>query len=301
MCKKHKQIMKFKEWLLSEASFDTVSDFLLNPEHRSKTWNQLIDEFKSSGGEEIGVGKYGTVFSHPNWPYVLKVYEDEYYTRFARFAYKNPHPAFPKFLTPPQRIIPFYRRYASQATKYIVRMEKLLPIPKELFKKFDRWIEIGMKYAEAKHKGTEDYEIEDTVYPPFKERKQGKTPYLAKVKYFQDVIDFIKENPKTYNIFEGLYLLKKENLIEKRNGRLDIHENNFMQRANGDIVIVDPLWGGSISNPYEDYKKSITFDYEPDDSPPNLIGGQLPVKKIKSKQKPKSYNPPYNTSNNMPF
>ncbi len=291
--------MNFKQWMLLTESFDTVSDFLLNPEHRNKTWNQLIDEFKSSGGEEIGVGKYGTVFSHPNWPYVLKVYEDEYYTRFARFAYKNPHPAFPKFLTPPQRIIPFYRRYESQATKYIVRMEKLLPISKELFKKFDRWIEKGMKYAEAKHKGTENYEIEDTVYPSFEERKQGKKPYIGKVKYYQDIIDFIKENPKTYNVFEGLYLFEKENLIAKRSGQLDIHENNFMQRENGDIVIVDPLWGGKIFNPYEDYKNSITFDYEPDDSPPNLIGGELPAKKRKTK--PKYYNTPDNTPNDVPF
>ena len=97
----------FKNFLLNEE-FDKVSDFLLNPEHRNKTFNELLSEFQKSGGKYIGSGKYGQVFDHPNWQYVIKVFPDDpQYLSFARFAYKNPHPSFPKFWGPPQRIVPF--------------------------------------------------------------------------------------------------------------------------------------------------------------------------------------------------
>jgi len=99
--------MNFKDWLLHE-SFDSISEFLLNPDHKEKDWDELMDEFKSSGGKLIGVGKKGQVFSHPRWPYVLKMYNDEFYTSFVRFAFKNPHSAFPKFFGPPKKVTPFY-------------------------------------------------------------------------------------------------------------------------------------------------------------------------------------------------
>jgi hypothetical protein len=108
-------MISFKEFVLKEE-FDSVSDFLLNPEHRNKTFNQLLDEFEKSGGKFIGSGKYGQVFEHPSWKYVIKVFQnDPEYLSFARFAYRNPHPSFPKFYGPPQRIIPF--------------IEELLPMP----------------------------------------------------------------------------------------------------------------------------------------------------------------------------
>lgn len=274
---------KFNE--LNE-SFDTVSDFLLNPEHRNKTWNQLKDEFEASGGKIIGVGKYGQVFSHPSWSYVLKVYFDEYYTRFVRFAYRNPHPSFPKFYGPPQRVIPFYRRYKSESIQYLVRMEELLPISTELFNLINNWYNQGINYMRAVENGSQDHEIEEIIYPNSQERKAGKKSYTGKVKLYQDIIDLLKNNPKLYNVFEGLYLLTKGNI----KGSFDFHQDNFMQRPNGDIVISDPLWEGS--NPYVDYKRMVDMetdagyqDYQ-DYPDPDVIGGKLP-KKIKAKKPPK--------------
>lgn len=276
--------MNFQDWLVNE-SFDTVSDFLLNPEHRNKTWNQLIDEFKASGGKIIGVGKYGQVFSHPSWSYVLKVYFDEYYTRFVRFAYRNPHPSFPKFYGPPQRIIPFYRRYKSESIQYLVRMEELFPISSKTFSLINIYYHQGMNYIRAVETGSQNQEVEERIYPNSQERKAGKKSYIGKVKLYQDIIDILEKYPKLYSVFEGLYLLTKANL----KGSFDIHEENFMQRPNGDIVISDPLWEGT--NPYADYKRMIDMEtdtgaYQDQDYPdPDVIGGKLP-KKIKAKKPP---------------
>ena len=280
-------MLNFQNWLIKE-SFDTVSDFLLNPEHRNKNWSELMKEFEDSGGEVIGVGKYGKVFSHPSWSYVLKMYQDEFYTRFVRFAYRNQHSSFPKFYGPPQRIIPFYRRYASNSIAYVVRMEKLYELPKETYKTIDDWLYRGISYIEAIKRGTANTEVEDWHYPNSKERREGKKPELKKSFSYQDIMDILKQYPKLFNVFEGLHMIIEAKLI----GSLDMHRDNFMQRANGDIVIVDPLWGGTT--PYADHKRmmdmetdNIPYDYEEE---PNIIGGKLPKKPRKKQVKPISQN-----------
>lgn len=280
--------MNFKTWLLNEA-FDTVTDFLLNPEHRNKTWQELMSEFKASGGQVIGQGKFGQVFTHPQWKYVLKMYDDQYYTSFVRFAYRANHSAFPKFFGMPQRIVPFYRRYAEQAKTYIVRMEKLKPIPTDVFKLINElWWE-GTQYIEAMKTGTHERELERTVYPERKERRLGKEPWVVKYKYFERVIAAIQQHPTLLKLFEGLKLLSDAKL----QGSFDFHSNNFMQRDNGELVVIDPLWAGS--NPYADHQRAIDAeigydggDYEPKE--PELMGGQLPRKVKKKKPKVQYYN-----------
>ena len=88
-------------------------------------------------------------------------------------------------------------------------------------------------------------------------------------------------------ILKGMYLLKHSGLV----GSFDFHQGNFMQRSNGDIVIVDPLWGGST--PYADYaammQGEIGYEDLGYDDPKNyVVGGKLPVKKRK---RPKKYKP----------
>jgi hypothetical protein len=80
-----------------KEDFNNVLDFLLNPEHRNKTWKELMGEFTASGGKLIGTGKHGEVFSHPRWNYVVKMFNDPFYLRFVRFTYRYPHKSFPKF------------------------------------------------------------------------------------------------------------------------------------------------------------------------------------------------------------
>jgi hypothetical protein len=272
--------MNFKNWLLQEV-FDTVFDFLLNPEHRNKTWEELMQEFKASGGQIIGQGKFGQVFTHPQWKYVLKMYNDKYYTSFVRFAYRTNHSAFPKFYGLPQKIVPFYKRFNEQAVSYIVRMEKLNPITdSQIFNLIrDLWWE-GTQYIEEMKYGTHEREYEKTMYPDFSERRKGKEPWIVKIKHYERVIAAIKQYPALFKLFEGIKLLHDAKL----QGMFDFHANNFMQRNTGELVIIDPLWAGS--NPYADYdaamKAEIGYEGDDYDREPELIGGQLP-KKIKKK------------------
>jgi hypothetical protein len=261
--------MKFKEWLINE-SFDKISDFLLNPDHRDKDWNTLMREFEKSGGNQIGRGSKGEIYEHPSWNYVLKTFfDDEFYIRFVRFATRNPHPSFPKFFGGIQRIVPFFKRYPNQEKMYLVRMEKLIPIQRETFKLLDANFYSGISYIRDLHAGRDDYEVEG--YTSFSDRKKG---IINKVKYHQQIIDLLKAYPNFKNVFEGLYLLENANL----KGAMDIHEGNFMQRNNGDIVIIDPFFGGGPT-PYEDHKRMMDMEADNfpdvDYNPPSLIGGKL--------------------------
>jgi hypothetical protein len=268
--------------VLTEA-FDTVSDFMLNPEHRDKTWDQLMGEFEASGGKYVGSGKYASVFDHPSWLYVLKLFShDDRYIPFVRFAYRNPHPSFPKFFGPPQRIVPFYKRTAAEAKTYLVRIEKLKPLSKEIGEWLGKFIGDGAHYIKGKKEGMD---FIDRRRNTMRRIRQGEPEYVERNMY-QHVEDMLGRFPKLHETFEGWNIIINSDL----KGALDAHANNFMQRSNGDIVIIDPLWTGS--NPYADHQAMMDLETDRwggDEPPePTLIGGELPKKKRKRKIKKKS-------------
>lgn len=283
--------MQFKEWLLAEE-FDKISDFLLNPTHRDKTFEELYKEFQASGGKIIGSGSKGQVFEHPNWPYVLKtVNHDDCYIAFVRWAYQHPHPAFPKFFGPPRRIVPFYTRTKSETQIYLIRTEKLQPVADAtMLKNIIDTAQVSIGYFVAAEHGYLNRE-EDVLNP---DRVARKTQRYVKVKSYQFWFDFFKQYPKVKTLFEGLYILNKQ----KFKCALDIHKNNVMQRANGDLVWVDPLWEGS--NPYKDAQKAmdIELDIQKEPQPINVPGGRFPIKKRIRPRKPAAQAP---VDDNIPF
>lgn len=267
--------MNFKEWLLKE-DFNNVLDFLLNPKNRTKTWQELMHEFQASGGQFLGSGQFGRVFSHPRWNYVVKMFNDPYYLRFVRLAVKIPHPSFPKFMGTAQKIIPFYRRSMSEATSYIVRMEKLQPVTDHTM--MDEIIEKcqgTLYYFWAKEQGKENEEQERRVF--FREPGvRGRQEKIIKEKVYQRTLDFFAKYPKAEKLCEGLHIIHK-NIKE---ASFDIKDSNIMQRQNGDLVWSDPLWGGS--NPYDDERMAISREIDSGEerhAPENLMGGELPKRK----------------------
>jgi len=241
--------------------FNTVSDFLLNPEHSNKIYNQLIEEFEASGGKLIGVGKNAKVFEHPSWSYVLKTFtQDQFYITFARFAYRKPMPAFPNFYGPPKRILPFYLRNKKETNIYIVMMEKLKPLNREIANIIIDNFQLGIAFVNDK-----DNNREHKVY------SRGKT-FTEKV--HKKIFDILKQYPSILLVFQGLSIILN-NKLQGSKGRFDPNPNNFMQRDNGEIVIIDPLWGGSKYKPYNSPKPEID-NLEPPH--PNVIGGKYPIK-----------------------
>ncbi len=70
---------------------------------------------------------------------------DTAYLRFIHFAKRHQNvSAFPRVLGGPWRIVPFYRRAASQPYLYVVKLERLFRIADpELVKHIAGWLEAG--------------------------------------------------------------------------------------------------------------------------------------------------------------
>lgn len=275
--------------IINENKFDTISDFLLNPAHRDKQFYELVKEFVASGGIEHNGGRYGTVFEHPSWPYVIKLfYEDACYLKFARFAYRNPHPAFPKLYGQPQRIVPFYKRDVSSRTQYVARMEKLFPIPdQELLRTIVDSEFLVYNFFNAKKLGHENQEVErDELVGTYGNRRME----TRKVKVFQNAFDIFKKYPQTYKLFEGWYILQTNKVAP--NCSPDVHSKNFMQRANGELVLIDPFWEGGPPLGFDlGMKDDFSNDYYYDDEyvePKLLRGGEtrFPRQRNKKRQAP---------------
>lgn len=285
-------MLEFKQYY--NESFENPTDLFLNPLNKNKSLEEILEEFYAEGGKYIGSGSCGEVFYHPSWKYVVKTFKDDpHYLRFARFAYKNPHPAFPKIYGPPQRIVPFYKRMKSSAMIYIARIELLYPInDHEFLKTIDNNIMNSVYYFIAKQHGQENAETEKQTRTG---RGRDAKWEMVKEKTYKREIELFEKYPKLYPLFEAFYIIYTAGL----NGNIDLNKNNYMQRKDGSLVLIDPLWAGS--NPYADadrLRKSETdyygdMDYpdDPKDVKWDLTGGQLPRNKRKKKIKPQVYKP----------
>lgn len=300
--------MRFKEFL---EAFETTADFLLNKDYSDKTFSDLLHDFEKSGGKMIGGGKYGQVFTHPNWNYVLKTFvDDNCYLKFCRFAFDNPHPAFPKFFGKPKRIVPQFLRI--NPTLYYVRVERLFPIAdKNFLKDVVNFLQYGgskivnytpdyiAKQKQLQQQFTQEEEIVRNLrsrgdregYKNFKRTVDSRSidPWVT------DRIQFVEKHPEITKLSEGYNILEKHNF----QCAWDIHSENIMQRASGELVLIDPLWYGS--NPYMDAmlaRRMETDDWGEPDELSLIRGGELPKRKKPEKVK---VNQPQRVIDDAPF
>lgn len=264
----------FKIWM---EAFETPHDFLLNPANKNTTFESLITQFQNENGV-VDRGKYGTVLISPKWPYVIKIFPgDEYYVRFARFAYRNPHPSFPKIYGPPQKIVPFFKRTKEWTQIYVTRIEKLFPVQDQQMIKLiidNHFMGINFFYDIKSGKGEENREYTKTI-TDFKARREGRPEKIVKVKAYQELFDMFEKYPQTRSLMEAFFIISQSNL----KGALDIHSRNIMQRQNGQLVFIDPLWVGS--NPYIDeyLAKQANMDMDQEEPKYDVIGGEYPKRK----------------------
>jgi hypothetical protein len=229
-------MISFSQYFIIKEAFDTVTDFMLNPEHSDKDYDELVAEFEASGGEVIGSGSFGIVYSHPKWPYVLKVFSwDDPYLKFARYAHDNPHPSFPKFFGKPQRVVPQFTRYKDEAKQYLARIERLNPTPVNVLGLIDNNL---MLYFHLK-----------------------ENPKLIQDRtQFMKLSSKVKSLPKAvYNLLEGWYLLRRD--LPDLNP--DLHGDNVMMRDDGQYVWVDPVWTGDENSDNPLTAAMTSKDYEP--------------------------------------
>lgn len=262
--------MKFSTFFYEQ--FDTITQFLSDPKNKDVNFDDLLKSFEASGGKILGSGRHGTVYEHPNWPYVLKTFaSDDCYLRFARFAFSNPHSAFPKIYDIPKKIIPQFTRPHSLSTMYIVRMEKLYPIDEELAKMIINQYGNIMMYKEDEANG-------------FKRRKNAEEKYQT---HWKQVENLLKQYPKLDKLFDGMYILEKHPF----NCALDLGKSNFMQRKDGSFVFSDPLWAGESLWAAHDraMRAEIGYDYDDYQEPKMVQGGKLPKKERPVKPRKSNY------------
>lgn len=173
--------------------------------------SSVQDALLKHGFSQIGSGAYATVYSHPQKPYVLKVFQarDHSYLQFVKMAQQHDNPHFPKFRGKPVKVIPGY---------YAIRMETLKPWSPNSASILDR----ALVHISSIVDDLPDW---NNIY---------NEPYQEETK--RELKVFFQRWPK---FLEALVLLQE--LEQSHTGAyFDIHYENIMKRGSTP-VITDPF------------------------------------------------------------
>jgi len=276
---------------LHELFQDNLNELFGVKKYKDATKSEVIRDLENRGIEWVGQGKYSTILGSAKWNYVYKFFErDDSYLRFVRFAIKTPHSAFPKFLSKPKKIVPFYKRSVKNPYVYVIKIEKLETIKdKELLK----WIVYHLE-NEASKLFNQTPATVFTIAPEERKFKNRGDEYAVKAK------EIYYKYPQLKTLVEGFYLLMKHDFKDSH----DIHEGNFMQRADGSLVIIDPLWTGETFYAMHDRLMQAEYFMDDDEYEEEKPWEWLPGNSLKpygKKPKDKPYKPDHNDYNDLPF
>lgn len=178
-------------------------------QNRNKRF-RIEDRLMQNGFTKIGEGGYGSVFSHPQLNYVLKLFDssDSPYLNFVKFAKQNKNPHFPVFRGQPIKL--------SNLTNAI-RMEKL-----------QTW---DMNYSNPLDIGLE------TIMSLLATSSDWKADLMSmSVEDREPVKKLFTKFPK---MLEAINLMSKFESIEP-SANWDLHEGNVMKRGST-FVFTDPF------------------------------------------------------------
>lgn len=271
-------------------SFEKVSNLLSDPDNNAKMMYQLLDAFKSEGGEILGQGRFATVLFHPSWKYVVKIFSSDVpYLKFVRFVMKNPRKSFPVFFDKPRKIIPNYKRHKSDTYLYVVKTELLSPIS---IREYDD-MQYYLYYDKEDAKLMMDNENDPSHFSYNKSGAGTWTFIYNKLVKMEIGRPWLVHFKQDYN-----FLMQFDNNI----GSPDIHSKNIMKRQNGEFVLADPFWVGE--NPYQTHdrllKSEIGYNDDHEDSEKDMVMGGEKFKKPKP-VKPAAYKPEPSDSDELPF
>ncbi len=203
-----------------------IIGLLTSPDNRGKSYDEVMRAFKDRGGVELGRGSNGTVYTHPSWNYVAKVFHnDSPYLQFVRFAYRNPRPSYPKFYDVPRKVRVTYDEPKGADTVYVVRTEPLQHIDNATFEELDFYRYYGRTDWSAQPR--------NEIWAETAKKCQQLEHKYPHVRQFLDDYEFTR----------------------KHIGINDFTRNNIMQRATGEFVLSDPVWEGET--PYQTYDRLL--------------------------------------------
>lgn len=220
------------------------------------TWYEITQLLKRKGIKSVGSGRYGTVFTHPSWNYVVKVTtNDPSYLSFVDFVRKHPNKHYPLVLHKPLSLRAFHKRPASELKRHleIVKIEKLQELSPNIAnfvaENIERFVQINL---DIKHKRDDalDYRVPNhQMLQDDGKWEKGMTNREAAARY-----------PWMLELAAAWQAVFDSDTVE---GSPDITTHNFMKRKDGTVVITDPVWEGS--NPYKDYdamiRRQSDYDY----------------------------------------
>ena len=153
---------------------------------------KFTQELIVMGFTSHGAGCFATVFSHPDYPWVFKLFvADAAYVRFLNYARQHQdNPYMPKFKGSYMKITP---------ETYVIRMEKLSPIESEKFKDFiERVIFLTDK------KSLNNPEVQDDL-------KQVEQQFPGLIDILHDLADLPGGN--IFDLHSGNFMLRGNQLV----------------------------------------------------------------------------------------
>lgn len=223
-------------------------------------------------GVKISNGKFGKVFSKPEWNFVYKIFDnDPYYLNFINYAMKHPNKHYPKVMKRPIEVHKFHKRFKEGGSDkwWVVKIEKLYEITdRNLLKFIVHNLENGMQAYYMKHvKKDADFMKYSNPYSPTLMPDGTYKRGISAIKLFE-----------MFPWFETLSGAAMEYNESEDGGVNDIHGGNFMQRKDGTIVMIDPQWAGY--NPYAAEREYMAgYEYMDDDETSPTISGPSYLKK----------------------
>lgn len=226
--------------------WETISGLKGTKRFHTMTWYQFTSTLeKVHGVQVIGTGSFATVFWHPSWNFVYKIYEeDSGFAKYVDFCMANPNnPHLLKVLRPPRKVHAFHsRKKETSSTIWAVKLEFLTDLTKPAM----QTIQSGRLWTAVQDYMENDGEIN------FSELAKGNE---AIIKLFSQY-DMI-------GLVQTLADLSYD--VDVPPFDFDLHHRNVMMRGDT-IVIIDPLVGDETDSPAH-------FRVNIDMSHPNAVTG----------------------------
>lgn len=210
--------------------FETINSLMGVNKFHNITWKELTALLEYEYGiEVVGSGSFGTVFWHPSWNFVYKIFEEDTgYMQFVEYAMKHPHnPHLPKILRAPRQIHAFHMRHHQTSPKlWAVKIEKLDGVVGEA-RAFlnDGRVWFATRRFVANQLDPNDDDMSIRGHP------------VDSSQHLEDVFNKFQQFDLR-GIVTTLADLADECDISPFD--FDLHDQNFMMRGN-DIVIIDPM------------------------------------------------------------
>lgn len=242
------------------------------------------------GWRDIGSGKFANVYEVPGKNYVVKVWtDDEPYEIFLKYILTHPNKHFPKVLGRLKSIPAMYKRTDRKETVKMVKLERLEPCPAKTY-----------EMVESILRGSRSYKHTYYVDKDY-QKKDGSIITVKRERFeYHDLSEIF---PQTDSIFD-VYHTMMEDLDDTRCSP-DVTNRNIMQRSDGTIVLIDPLWYDgtySLYNLYRMEEESYGGDRYFNDRPPKYyIKPHYLEKEDPLSTNTGRYTPPDEDDEEMPF